>query len=89
MQTLNQEEIVKLQPKGLITIPKKFRELLDLEENGLVKVRIEKDRLVIEPIIVLPYKVRSYTNKEIEEFFKLDNKQSKELKKSKRKKIKK
>ena len=89
MQNLNQEEIIKLQPKGLITIPKKFREILDLEENGLVKVRIEKDRLVIEPVIVLPYKVRRYTDKEIEEFFKLDNKQSKELKKSKRKKIKK
>jgi AbrB family looped-hinge helix DNA binding protein len=83
MQTLNQEEIVKLQPKGLITIPKKFRELLDLEENGLLKVRLEKDRLVIEPVKTLSYKVRSYTEEEIEEFFKLDEEESKILRKKK------
>lgn len=82
-QFIAQEEIIKLQPKGLITIPKKFRDELGFAENTLIRVRKEKDRLVMEPVRALPYKVRSYTNEEIEEFFKLDEEESKELKKKK------
>ncbi|MEK7633683.1 MAG: AbrB/MazE/SpoVT family DNA-binding domain-containing protein [Patescibacteria group bacterium] len=83
MQQLIQEELVKLQPKGLITIPKKFREEFGFEENGLVRIKKDKDKLTIEPVRTLPYKVRSYTDKEIEEFFKLDDEETKELKRKK------
>jgi bifunctional DNA-binding transcriptional regulator/antitoxin component of YhaV-PrlF toxin-antitoxin module len=72
MPLLTQEELIKLQQKRLITIPKKFRQELGFEENGLVRIKKEKSRLVIEPVRTLSYPVRSYTDEEIEEFFKLD-----------------
>ncbi len=34
MQQIIQEEIVKIQPKGLVTIPKKLREQLGFEGNS-------------------------------------------------------
>ena len=79
MQT--QGKIVKIQAKGLVTIPKEYREELGLEENGLVRVKRRKGRIIIEPVRVLPYPVRSYTKAEVEAFLKLDEKESKGLKK--------
>ena len=76
-----QPTIVKIQPKGLLTIPIKFRKALSLEENNLVRAEIDKGRLIIEPLRTLPYPVRSYTEKELKNFLKKDLKDSKELKK--------
>ena len=80
MQQLIQEEIVKMQPKGLVTIPKKLRQLLGFEENSLVKMKEEKGRLVMESVHVLPYPVRNYSKEEVEEFIELDKKETRELK---------
>ena len=80
MQQVSQEEIVKIQPKGLITIPKKFRQQLGFEENNLVRMKEEKGRLVMETVRTLPYPVRSYTKDEIVEFIELDKKETKVLK---------
>ena len=74
-------QIVKVQTKGLVTIPKKFRDDLGFEENGLVRMRKEKGSLVLEPVRILPYSVRSYTDKEIEKFLKEDRKETRELRK--------
>lgn len=79
MQLMTLEEIVKIQPKGLFTIPKKFRTGL-FEENGLARVRKEKGRLILEPVRTLPYPVRRYTDQEIEEFLALDANETKKLK---------
>lgn len=79
MQQLPLEEIVKIQPKGLFTIPKKFRVGL-FEENGLARVRKEKGRLILEPVRTLPYPVRSYTDDELTEFMELDANETKVLK---------
>lgn len=81
MPQLIQEEIIRLQPKGLLTIPKKLRQELGFEENGLARVRKKGRSLVIEPVRTLPYPVRSYTNKEIEEFLALDKEEAQKLKK--------
>lgn len=70
----NQEEIVKFQPKGLLTIPKKYRLSLGFEERGLARIKTEKGKLIIEPVRTLPYPVRTYTDAEIEEFLALDKK---------------
>lgn len=83
MQQIALEEIVKIQQKGLITIPKKIREELGLVENGFVRLKKEKGKLVMEPVRTLSYPVRSYTEKEIEEFLKLDEEETKALKKKK------
>ena len=79
MQTVTYEEIIKLQPRGVFTLPKKLREGL-FDENGLAKIVRTGRRLVIEPIRTLPYQVRSYTDKEVQEFFDLDEKETKDLK---------
>lgn len=81
MQQINLDEIVKIQTKGLLTIPKKLRQKIGLEERGLVKIKEEKGRLVIEPLRMLPYPVRSYTKQELKEFLELDKAESKDLKK--------
>lgn len=80
MQQLTSEEIIKIQPKWLITIPKNLRAGL-FEENAFVRVKKEKGRLILEPIRILDYPVRSYTDSELEEFFMLDDEQSGDLKK--------
>lgn len=84
MQITSLEEIVRLQSKGLITIPKQFREELNLSENSFVKIKKEKQKLVIEPVKIIPYKVRVYTKKDLEEFILFDKKETKKLKKSKK-----
>lgn len=81
MKRIIQEEIIKIQPKGLLTIPKSLRVKLGFVENSLVRVKEEKGRLIMEAVRTLPYPVRSYTDDEIKGFLKLDEKQSKELKK--------
>lgn len=80
-QTVAQEDIIKVLPKGLITIPKKFRDDLGFEENGLAQVKSQKGKLIISPLRTLPYRVRSYTDKEIDQFFAFDDKESKALRK--------
>lgn len=81
MQQVTQEEIVKMQPKGLLTIPKKFREELGFEEDGLVRVMEEKGRIVLEPVRILDYPVRSYTKQDVDDFLELDKEETKALKK--------
>lgn len=74
-----QEEIVKMQPRGYLTIPSKFRQDWNLTD-GLIRITKKQSSLVLEPIRVLPYPVRSYTDLEIKEFLAEDAKESKELK---------
>ncbi len=81
MQTIPFEEIIKVQPKGLLTIPKKLRDEIGLEERGLVRVRKDRGRLILEPVRTLSYPVRSYSGKEINGFLALDREDSKILKK--------
>ena len=81
MQQVTIEEITKLQAKGVLTIPKTLRDSLGLTENNLLRIKKDGWRLVLEPIRTLPYPVRSYTDKETEEFFDFDNEETVKLKK--------
>lgn len=74
-----QEEIVKIQNKGLVTIPKSFRDELGLKERSLARIRKFKGSLIIEPVRILSYPVRIYTDKEINEFLALDREEGKNL----------
>jgi AbrB family looped-hinge helix DNA binding protein len=80
--TLPQEEIVKIQPRGLITIPVKFRQDLNFKANNLVRLMKDKGRLILEPVRTLPYPVRNYTDQDLKEFFKEDKKETKNLKRA-------
>jgi len=81
MSLLIQEELVKIQPKGLLTIPKKLREKLGFVEGEFARVKEKKGRLIIEPVRTLPYQVRSYSEVDLEEFFAEDERETKLLKK--------
>lgn len=79
MQLLPLEDIIKMQSKGLVTIPKKLRERVGIGENDLIRVRTDRGRLTIEPVRTLAYPVRSYTDADVREFIELDKEESKEL----------
>jgi len=81
MPYLIQEELVKIQPKGLLTIPKNLREKLGFVEGEFARLKEEKGRLIIEPVRTLPYRVRSYSQADLEEFFAEDERETKLLKK--------
>lgn len=80
-QIISQEEIVRILPKGLMTIPISLRRKFGLKDNGLIKLVEDKGRLIMEPVFTLPYPVRSYTDTEIKEFLEEDRRESKILKK--------
>ncbi|AKM79600.1 MAG: hypothetical protein UX85_C0001G0241 [Candidatus Beckwithbacteria bacterium GW2011_GWB1_47_15] len=73
MQKQSLETIVKLQPKGLMTVPKAIRAKYGLEENGLIRIKEDKGRIYLEPVRTLPYPVRSYTDEELKDFFDFDD----------------
>lgn len=79
MQTFPIEEIASVQPKGVLTIPKKIRDAMGIVDRGLVRMRADAGKLTIEPLRTLPYPVRSYTDAEIDEFFALDEAEGKQL----------
>lgn len=80
MQTQPVEDIIKILPKGVITIPKKIRQFLGFSDNSLARVKAERGRLIIEPMSTLPYPIRNYTDQEITEFINKDKKETLELK---------
>lgn len=75
------EEYVKIQSRGVLTIPKRMRKKLFWGEGDLVKIIVKKGRLILEPVRILPYQVRGYTDKEVRSFLKQDEKETKRLRK--------
>jgi len=73
------QDYIKLQPRGVFTVPKNLRKGL-FEENNLAKISRVGRKLIIEPVRVLEYPVRNYTDQEVEEYITEDAKESKKLK---------
>lgn len=69
---INQEEWLRILGKGMVTLPKKWREELGIESGDIVKAKKEGDRVVIEAqkLTRVPYRV--YSDNDIEEFLKED-----------------
>lgn len=68
----DQEEWLKVLGKGLVTIPKKWRDEMGIESGGVVKAKKEGNRVVIESPIYKKIPYRVYTAAEINEFLKED-----------------
>lgn len=69
----NQEEWLKVLGKGMVTLPKKWREELGIETGGVVKAKKEGGKVIIEAQETgkkAPYRV--YSDTEIDEFLKED-----------------
>lgn len=62
-----QEEWLKVLGKGMVTLPKKWRDELSLEKGDIVRAKKEGNRVVIEAFKnTAPYRV--YTSSEIDKF---------------------
>ena len=68
---INQEEWLKILGKGMITLPKKWRDELGIESGNMVKAKKEGDKVIIQAqkSASVPYRV--YSDAEIEEFFRV------------------
>ena len=70
VQSTNQEEWLKVLGKGMITLPKKWRDEMGIEDGGVVKAKKEGNTVVIEAQPprqpTAPYRV--YSGDEIKEF---------------------
>jgi AbrB family looped-hinge helix DNA binding protein len=72
--TNNQEEWLKVLGKGMITLPKKWRDEMGIGNGDIVKAKKEGNRVVIEPTsqtkALAPYRV--FSDAEIDEFLEED-----------------
>lgn len=68
--TIYHEEWIKILSKGLVTIPKAFREELGLRKGEIAKVKKMGNRLVIEPRDIADYEV--YSDSELKGMLKED-----------------
>lgn len=50
MQQVITEDIVKMQAKGLVTIPKKIRQAVGITEGGFVRITNDGTKLFVEPV---------------------------------------
>jgi len=74
--------LVMPQPRGQITLPKKFRVKYGIKPGVPVKILDAGGGIRVEPVRVVSYPVRQYTDKEVVEFLKLDAKETKRIKSS-------
>lgn len=68
----HQQEWLKVLGKGMVTLPKKWREELGITTGDIVKAKKEGNKVIIEPQIenLAPYRV--YNDSEIETFLEED-----------------
>ncbi len=78
--TNDYQEIVQIQSRGNITIPRRFRKN-DFEEKNYIRMRQMNGKIILEPVQIIAYPVRKYLSSEVNEFFDLDNRESVKLKK--------
>ena len=67
-----QEEWLKVLGKGMVTIPKKWRQELGIREGDVVQAKKEGDTVVIQSQVGNNAPYRIYTDSEIDEFLQED-----------------
>jgi len=72
----NQQEWLKVLGKGMVTLPKKWRDDLGIDTGDVVKAKKEGNKVIIEAGKTgnVPYRI--YTKAEIEEFINEDKLES-------------
>ena len=66
------EIYTQIQQKGLITIPMSIRKQFGINPSDLMKIGVVAGKIVLEPVRVLPYPTRRYSEDEVKEFLELD-----------------
>lgn len=67
-----QEEWLKVLGKGMVTLPKRWREDLGIETGDVVKAKKDGNKVVIEGKVNRNTPYRVYNDREIDEFLKED-----------------
>lgn len=65
-------KIIRLRPRGQLTLPKDLRERVGLKEDAPLRIGTEAGRIILEPVEFYPYPTRDYTQREISRFLKED-----------------
>lgn len=71
-QAITNQEWLKVLGKGMVTLPKRWREELGIEEGDVIKAKKEGNRVVIEVSQNQKVPYRIFSNVEIDEFLKED-----------------
>jgi len=71
-QPVIQEEWLKVLGKGMVTLPKKWRDELGIENGAMVKAKKQGGVVIIEPLKKKSVPYRIYTKKEVEQFLEED-----------------
>lgn len=58
--------------KGQVTIPKSFRQKLNLGTDTFLKATLEGQKIIFQPVTVKPANIRIYTDQQIKDFMKED-----------------
>ena len=56
MQQPPLEAIIRMQPKGVITIPQKMRQALKIETGTFLRLTDNRNQIIIEPVRIVPYR---------------------------------
>ncbi|KKP36303.1 hypothetical protein A2483_05790 [Candidatus Peregrinibacteria bacterium RIFOXYC2_FULL_33_13] len=76
------KKIIKIQTKGMVTIPIEFREKLGIEPNSLLEAKIVDNGVFFAKVEYNAPKVNLYSDEEIKEWMiadKIDEKTAKKL----------
>ena len=66
-----QEEWLRILGKGMVTIPKSWREELEIKEGNIIRARKEGNKIIIEAVPKdAPYRI--YSSAELKQFLKED-----------------
>lgn len=68
------------QPRGQITLPIKYREKYGIVPGVPVRISDTGEGIRVDSVRIVSYPVRRYTDSEVDEFLKLDAKESKRIK---------
>ncbi len=68
---IDQEEWLRILGKGMVTIPKPWREELEIKEGNIMRARKEGNKIIIEAVAKdAPYRI--YSQGELNQFLKED-----------------
>jgi AbrB family looped-hinge helix DNA binding protein len=73
IQNNKQEEWLKVLGKGMVTLPKKWRDEMGIENGDIVKAKKEGEKIVIETQTKITAPYRIYSADEIKGFLADDN----------------
>lgn len=69
---MTSKNLLRPTSKGQVTIPKSFRQKLNLGTDTFLEVTLEGQKIIFQPVTVKPANIRTYTDQQVKEFMKED-----------------